>query len=433
MRCGDRLFTLNIRPAAASTTHPTVVRPPKNPPVLLGNTSMPNHANANAAHPPFDPERLDALMGEQGIDVILASSPHNVQYLLGGYRFFFFQTIQAVGVSRYLPIVVYLRGRPDLALYVGQIMEKTEQSRGELWTPYCAAESWGSTDGVRIAVEHLKKAGASPGRIGIETGFLPADTKDALAGAFGSADIVDALRPLERLRASKTPKELALLRKVSDGVVESLIATFAKTRPGMNKHEVVDLVRREQFARDIDFAVCQIAFGASSDRVPSEQTLRPGDVVSLDAVGSFKGYLGDLCRMGVAGEPDAELKELLAEIDDVQQTARRAIRAGVRGADLISAGDLAVATSPHRSLMDFTVHGMGLILHEAPRLAFGRPIPYPADDAETPLEVGMVLSVETSIRHPTRGFIKLEDTLAVTAQGSEPFSDQGRGWNCIGR
>jgi Xaa-Pro aminopeptidase len=56
-------------------------------------------------------------------------------------------------------------------------------------------------------------------------------------------------------------------------------------------------------------------------------------------------------------------------------------------------------------------------------------VPYPAYDAGLPLEAGMVLSVETTLLHPVRGFIKLEDTLAVTETGYEAFGDEGRGWN----
>ena len=56
-------------------------------------------------------------------------------------------------------------------------------------------------------------------------------------------------------------------------------------------------------------------------------------------------------------------------------------------------------------------------------------MPYPAYDADLPLQKGMVLSIETTIFHPRRGFIKLEDTVAVTESGSEGFGDRGRGWN----
>ncbi len=72
---------------------------------------------------------------------------------------------------------------------------------------------------------------------------------------------------------------------------------------------------------------------------------------------------------------------------------------------------------------------MGLISHEAPRLTSHGPIPYPAYDADRPLESGMVISIETTIAHPRRGFIKLEDTVAVTDDGWEAFGDRGRGWN----
>ena len=52
-----------------------------------------------------------------------------------------------------------------------------------------------------------------------------------------------------------------------------------------------------------------------------------------------------------------------------------------------------------------------------------------ASDAGRPLEENMVISVETTMLHPSRGFIKLEDTLAIKADGYEMFGDRGRGWN----
>lgn len=65
-----------------------------------------------AAGPPFDAAKLDRLMEEAGIDVLLATSKHNTQYLLGGYKFIFFAAMDAIGHSRYLPIVVYEKGSP---------------------------------------------------------------------------------------------------------------------------------------------------------------------------------------------------------------------------------------------------------------------------------------------------------------------------------
>jgi Xaa-Pro aminopeptidase len=74
---------------------------------------------------------------------------------------------------------------------------------------------------------------------------------------------------------------------------------------------------------------------------------------------------------------------------------------------------------------------MGIVSHEAPRLTASGPIPYPADDANAPLEAGMIISIETTLPHARRGFIKLEDTIAVTPDGYQAFGDGARGWNRI--
>ena len=85
-----------------------------------------NHAGGAlaASRPiPFDAGRLDALMEEAGIDALIVTSKHNIQYLLGGYRFFFFDHFDAIGVSRYLPILVYVKGHPERGTYIGHPME----------------------------------------------------------------------------------------------------------------------------------------------------------------------------------------------------------------------------------------------------------------------------------------------------------------------
>ena len=72
---------------------------------------------------------------------------------------------------------------------------------------------------------------------------------------------------------------------------------------------------------------------------------------------------------------------------------------------------------------------MGLVSHEAPRLTANGPVPYDDYDAHRPLEAGMVISVETTLAHPKRGFIKLEDTAVVTDKGCDIYGEGARGWN----
>ena len=92
---------------------------------------------AIAAPPPipFDAGRLDTLMEDAGIDALVVTSKHNIQYLLGGYRFFFFDHFDAIGVSRYLPVLVYVKGDPERATYIGHPMESYERELNRFWVP----------------------------------------------------------------------------------------------------------------------------------------------------------------------------------------------------------------------------------------------------------------------------------------------------------
>jgi Xaa-Pro aminopeptidase len=137
--------------------------------------------------------------------------------------------------------------------------------------------------------------------------------------------------------------------------------------------------------------------------------------------------------MAIQGEPDSELVDLLAAVDEIQMAARKPVKAGARGSDIYLSADEVLSKSSHGNSLEFVAHGMGLVSHEIPHLSNQAPVPYPASDADLPLVSGMVLSIETTILHPRRGFIKLEDTVAVTDTGWEAFGDRGRGWNPGGR
>jgi Xaa-Pro aminopeptidase len=384
---------------------------------------------ASAASPlPFDNARLDALLEEAGIDAVAVSSKHNIQYLFGGYRFFFFDHFDATGVSRYLPILVYVRGRPDQSAYVGNPMERYEEALGKFWVPPLVAAR-GSLDAAQAAADHLRKLGPQVRRIGVERSFLPADAEELLRKALPGAEFKEAHLPLERLRARKTRQELDYLRKASELVVESMLAVMTSHGPGATKLELTEALRREEVNRGLTFEYCLITAGTSHNRAPSDQVWGAGDILSLDSGGNYKGYIGDLCRMAIQGEPDAELEDLLAEVDSIQMAARKPIRAGALGREIYQNASPLVEKSARGNAIEFVAHGMGLISHEAPRLSGRAPFPYPPYDADRPLEAGMVVSIETTMLHPRRGFIKLEDTVAVTEAGFEAFGDNGRGWN----
>ena len=379
---------------------------------------------------PYSFARLDELMEQAGIDVLVATSKHNVQYLLGGYRFIFFSAMDAIGHSRYLPVVVYFKGDPDRTAYVANKMEGSEHVHRPFWTPHFMPVAWGSVDAMTEAVRHIRTHGTGRMRIGVEPSFLPMNSARVLEAAF--PDLIDATGPLERLRAIKTPAERALMKQASEAITAAMQATIAGSGAGSSKVEIIERLRREETARGLQFDYCLLTLGASHNRAASAQTWGRGEVLSIDSGGNLGGYIGDICRMGVLGEPDAELNDLLAEVEAVQQAAFARVRAGCQGGDLIAAGQAELALQPHHAVTDFFAHGMGVIAHEAPFLMTNHPVAYDGIDADQPLEAGMMLSVETTMLHPTRGFIKLEDTLAVTDTGYDLFGSTGRGWNLGG-
>ena len=381
---------------------------------------------------PFDAAQLDRLMDQAGLDVLIATSKHNVQYLLGGHRSFFFDNMDAIGISRYLPAFVYPKGAPDKAAYFGHGMETYQTQLKPFWVAEVNTKSGGSVDVMQKAADYARGLFTKPARIGVELAFAPADSVATLRKTIPDAEIEDALFVLERLRVHKTPEELEKLKRASELVIDSMLAVLATHGAGATKAQLAEALRREETSRGLVFDYCLIAAGSSLNRAPSDQVWQKGEPLSLDSGGNYHGYIGDLARMGVAGEPDAELEDLLAEVEATQQAAFKPIRPGINGAEIYAAAEPVLKKSKLHNHYEFLAHGMGLVSHEAPRLTNSGPVPYDAYDAQRPLETGMVISVETTLLHPRRGFIKLEDTVVVTASGHEIYGDRARGWNRAG-
>ena len=196
--------------------------------------------------PPFDFQKLDRLLDEAGVDLLLAVTKHNVQYLLGGYRYFFFAHADAIGTGRYLPIVGYFRAKPECAFYVG-----------------AGNEAWGlevfpvriskhhhpfliELSSVTAAAELIRQTDFTSGRVALERSFFPADAMEVLRNEFPAVTFVEALPILEELRAVKTKSELEFLKAGAGAVVDSMLAVFQGAKPGVTEVELVERLRLEQ-------------------------------------------------------------------------------------------------------------------------------------------------------------------------------------------
>src|SRR6202453_1078088 len=115
---------------------------------------------------PFDTALLDRLMDEAGIDLLLVTSKHNVQYLMGGHRAFFFESMDAMGLSRYLPGFVYAKGEPQKAGSFGRRMENFQNENTPFWVSEINAKSAGSVDLMEKAVDYARRLMPKPKCIG---------------------------------------------------------------------------------------------------------------------------------------------------------------------------------------------------------------------------------------------------------------------------
>jgi Xaa-Pro aminopeptidase len=348
--------------------------------------------------PPFDAQKLDRVLDENGVDLLLAVSKHNVQYLLGGYRYFFFAHADAIATGRYLPIVGYVRGRPDQAFYVGAGNEAWGLEVFPVWTPSTITRSWTSIDSALAAADFIRKRGYTSGRIALELSFFPADAMDTLRRELPNIQFVEALAILEELRAIKTQEELDYLRIGAAAIVDSMLATIQSAKPGVTEAQLVEHLRLEQSHRGLTFDYALIASGLTFGRAPSDRAWNPGETLSLDTAGYCHGYLADMARMAVMGPPTALMQDIFQEIRFVQDRTRSAIVPGQPGREVYEAGGQAKRQCQFGNRFGFVVHGMGLISHEAPRLQYNEEFGYEATHGEDPLEAGMVLSNQARSR-----------------------------------
>jgi Xaa-Pro aminopeptidase len=376
---------------------------------------------------PFDHHRLDRLLVDAGIDVVLATSPFNVRYLLGGHYFWIKKFTGAMALTQWLPVVGYVRDDPGAAFYYGQAAEIWQHQVSPVWIADTETTTTTFADAIEKTVAALRERDLASATIGIEGHFLPEAAARQLREALPGATFVEANSVLEHQRAIKTPRELEVLRRVTDGVVDAMLAVFATAPEGATTVEISHRLAEEQVRLGLDFDFCLVTAGTSVTRAPSADRWEAGGMLSLDSGAFLDGFLGDVARMGSRGEPGTEQTQILAEIIAIHDAIFRRTRAGMRGRALVETGRTALAESAHASEMFLDIHGLGLVTHEAPRLMpLGSITP---DHVEMPLEPSMVLSVETTFQRPGFGFIKIEDTVVVTDDGAEVLGDRGRGWN----
>ncbi|MDP3176810.1 MAG: Xaa-Pro peptidase family protein, partial [Spirochaetaceae bacterium] len=359
---------------------------------------------------------------ESGIDLLLATTRHDVRYLSGGYFYHFHALSTRMGRTQYLPLVGIPRGRADDAFYVGRAEERGQIEAEGLWIPNFVEALRGTKSTAASAAAWIRRSGGASRRIGVEMPFIPADAYLALREALPDAVLVDATPLLDELRAVKSEAELAILRGVYSRVADSIGSTFRASGPGETTRDIAARVELEMAKRGVSFIFALVCAGPGYLRAPSGARWEKGRALHIDAGGTDRDYVADICRMGCMGEPDALSRDLYDACIAVQDQARKAIRAGVRRWEVMESGLEAARCSGFPESARFVVHGIGMVPYEEPVF---RP-----DDPRL-LEAGMVLSVETDFRHPEVGHVKIEDAVIVREEGCEGLGDRGREWQIL--
>ncbi|MFZ5927874.1 MAG: M24 family metallopeptidase [Acidobacteriota bacterium] len=336
--------------------------------------------------------RLLEALAELRCDAAVVSHPPNVRYLTGftgSNGILFLSAAQAV---------LFTDPRYDLQAHE-ECDCRVRVVRGSTW------------DGV------WKHAARKSRRIALEAEHLSHAVWAEAARRLGRNG---ALKPLggavERLRRVKSPEEIDAIRASARLCGEAFRQAVRRFRPGMTENDAaaeIEYRMRKLGAEGAAFETI-VAAGARASLPharPGGARLEKGRPVLVDMGANLAGYMSDMTRAAHFGPPPREFVRLYDAVLEAQQAGVKAVRAGVpaRRVDAAARNALKVR-GLDRYFTHSTGHGVGLEIHEGPRLG--------ARSGET-LEAGMVVTVEPGVYLAGKAGIRIEDTVLVTETGAE--------------
>jgi Xaa-Pro aminopeptidase len=346
--------------------------------------------------------RLRARLAREEIDALLVTKLANVRYLTG-----------FTGSAAMLLVA------PDHALFVTD-GRYTEQSKEQLGAA-------GVDDEVRIEIgltasaqrAALASSVSTGSRLGLEDHSVTWADQRAFVATFEGVDLVPAGELVEDLRRVKDQGEVDRVRRACTIADEAFQSLLPRLGGGITER---------QFALELEFAMRELgASGNSFDPIiasgpngakpharPSDRVIGRNELVVCDFGCIVDGYCSDMTRTVSVGDPGAEARRVYEVVLASQQAGRALVASGVACADIDRASrEVIEAAGWADAFSHSTGHGVGLEIHEAPRVA--------ATGRDT-LLVGDVVTVEPGVYLPGVGGVRIEDTVVVTATGSEPLT-----------
>jgi len=261
-------------------------------------------------------------------------------------------------------------------------------------------------------------------RVGFEAAHLTVARHAWLTATLGQGETTPTLTStegiLERARVRKDPYELRTLRDAAEmlaGVVPGVIEEVRRGRTERDIALAIDVrLRRAGFERTaFDTIVAAGANGALPHAHPGERKISENDLVVLDFGGVYDSYCVDLTRTVSVGTASAKAREVYDAVRAAHDLAIEAVRPGQsRFAIDAAARDELTRRGFGDVFGHSTGHGLGIEVHEEPRIARRRPDIDLQDEAVTP---GMVFTIEPGAYLPDWGGVRIEDDVAVTETG----------------
>jgi len=228
---------------------------------------------------------------------------------------------------------------------------------------------------------------------------------------------------VEKLRAVKDADELSILTEAAQLISQVFVRIVEGCRPGLTELALAaeiehEIKRRGGSGPSFETIVASGPRSAWAHARPTAKRLGRNELVVLDQGAILRGYCSDMTRTVFLGKASSKIRSLYQAVLDAQRAGKQAIRPGVTAGEV----DRAARNTLKRARLDrhFTHslgHGLGLEVHEMPRLA---------KSEETVLQEGMVLTVEPGVYLEGIGGIRIEDDVVVTAQGARDLTSAPR-------